>query len=195
MPERRRDVTHFLDKTTRLRDSAEAIVLVEGYGCVVDGIDDDQPGASMLARCPGALHRIPQEFAAKATPAERLVESQACKKNRRDHIGTATADPFWHLRAGDEMRRQGEIGDDHRIARMPDKGPTGVHRIGVSGTAPQPVVQVRNTRGESFEIVRLGETLGDKIHARPLCLPDAARARRDPEKVGARLWRLVERGP
>jgi hypothetical protein len=86
------DVGDLLDQPQGVRDASEAVVLVEGGGVVVEGVDDDEAGSDDA----GGLHDPPQRLDEDGAPdtlaLHTAVQGHAREEHCRDLAGAAATD-------------------------------------------------------------------------------------------------------
>ena len=125
---------------------------VELDGVVIDGVDDQGPGAILPGAGYGSDKGVEEEIATETGALLRSVERQAGEQEHGDRVGLAPAHPRWCPGPLDAPHGERVVPDDTPAPTEHPRG-GGAGRCGDGRDAVQPIVENVNAAGEARRVV------------------------------------------
>jgi hypothetical protein len=158
--EGRRDVGELLNQPPAVRDVAEAVMLVEGRGRVVDGVDHDEPCRNRFGCGKDPIESVGEERGPEAPALKRSVERETCEQHRGYLPRAATAENARKLFALEQVCRERVVRDHHEVVAMPDECTRSPPGLGGEGMLEQPAIEFITSAGKRVETMRFAQRLG-----------------------------------
>jgi hypothetical protein len=144
----------------------EPEVCVKAYGCVVDGVDDDDSTSCSFHSVDGSTQGVDQQLSPDVLVGQLDVASEPSKKDRRDHVGAAPSDLGGQGVTPDLVGAQAEVGD-HSVGVGPHEGSGRPGAVSVQRRRHQPLVEDLVAGSEALDLMVLGDALRDEQDATP----------------------------
>jgi len=142
----------------RLVEVAKVEVPVELGCCLVDGVDDDCPGAELAPASHAPAKGIHEKVATESASLLGLIDRQSGQEHDGHRIGHPPSRPRRGTGMDDRAHRQ-RVVPDHLFAAAEHVGRGGAGGTGDVRRVPQPAVEICDTRFEPVDAMNESKPL------------------------------------